>query len=192
MREVEYKRKRYKSFDQRYVDWREKRILLELIKGLDPPPKRILDVPVGFGRFTSILMGTSSFLVGVDINPAMISLAPGKRLVVGDIRRLPFPDNSFDLVVVIRLLQHLKVEDKFKALCEVGRVTRMWAIVSFYRKNFIHQAERVLFGRSWDLGMITPREFVRMCRDAGFEPQLLLPLFSFHSQTFALLRKRKS
>ena len=131
MREEEYAKKRFSNLDQRYVDWLEKRLLKSLIKMLEPPPKRILDVPVGFGRFTPILEGFSPFVVGLDINPSMISLAPKGRLVVGDIKSLPFPDNSFDLVVVVRLMQHLSLENKFRALSEVARVTKRWAIVTF-------------------------------------------------------------
>jgi hypothetical protein len=40
--------------------------------------------------------------------------------VLGDVRRLPFPDDSFDVVVALDLLEHLAPTDRPIALSELG------------------------------------------------------------------------
>lgn len=110
--------------------------------------------------------------------------------IQGDVRRLPFRDASFDLLFVIRLFQHLSMEDKEKALGEISRVTRRWVILSFYRINSIHMVERRFTGRVPKMGMISPYEFRLMAERWGLSPIRIKPLFNFHAQTFALLEKK--
>ena len=50
--------------------------------------------------------------------------------VMGDVRRLPFADGSFDLVCAFEVLEHLPFEDFEKALGELMRVARTHVIVS--------------------------------------------------------------
>ena len=49
---------------------------------------------------------------------------------VADIRELPFQDNSYDLVLACEILEHLPWEDVDKALREIRRVTKKYAIIS--------------------------------------------------------------
>jgi SAM-dependent methyltransferase len=50
--------------------------------------------------------------------------------VLGDVRRLPFPDDSFDVVVALDLLEHLAPADRPIALSELGRVARRRVIAA--------------------------------------------------------------
>mgnify|MGYP006287944019 CR=1 FL=1 len=77
----------------------------------------------------------SRTIVGVDLSPEMLRVASswpapaGVRLewVEGDISRLPFADNSFDLVLSHLVLHHL--DDPVAFLNEVNRVARHGAAI---------------------------------------------------------------
>ncbi len=52
------------------------------------------------------------------------------RRVLGDIRELPFPDRSFDVVVALDVLEHLDADDRERALSELARVARRRVVVA--------------------------------------------------------------
>ena len=89
----------------------------------------ILDVGCGKGfllyEFTQILPGCT--VAGLDISNYAIENA--KPEVAGDLRlgnasHLPYPDNSFDLVVSVTTLHNLLIGPMFAALLEIERVGR--------------------------------------------------------------------
>ena len=89
--------------------------------------KRVLDIPCGVGWGTSLLQGTHQ-LVGVDLSQEAIEYARSHysdkaNFMVGDMRQLPFADESFDLVICLEGIEHVPVD--------VG-------------KQFIREAKRVL------------------------------------------------
>jgi SAM-dependent methyltransferase len=67
-------------------------------------------------------------LVGLDLSPEMVELArarnvPSSEIVVGDVRRLSFPDAHFDVVVSERcLINILDIKAQGTALSELARV----------------------------------------------------------------------
>lgn len=80
-----------------------------------PPPRRVLDVGCGSGFLLRCLAATSpatAQLVGIDPAPRMIreakALAGDKRLtfVTGVAEKLPYPDETFDLVVSTTSFDH--------------------------------------------------------------------------------------
>lgn len=56
--------------------------------------------------------------------------ADTKPDVVADIRKLPFPDASFDVACAFEVLEHLPFEDFEKSLSELTRVARKRVIIS--------------------------------------------------------------
>jgi SAM-dependent methyltransferase len=67
-------------------------------------PLKVLDAGCGMGYLLEVLPhNTHIDYTGVDISPDMLRLAramhPGKRFLSGDLRRLPFPDQHFDLAI---------------------------------------------------------------------------------------------
>jgi SAM-dependent methyltransferase len=79
--------------------------------------KNVLDVGAGDGLITH-LVGAK----GIEYEPEGVRLAQekGVDVVLGDAYNLQFPDNSFDAVMMIDVLEHL--DDPQKALREARRV----------------------------------------------------------------------
>ncbi|TMK40013.1 MAG: class I SAM-dependent methyltransferase [Actinobacteria bacterium] len=76
--------------------------------------RRVLDIGCGDGFSTERFFdeGSPRRMVGLDPAPSAIGVATGRRtdpglhFVVGDGHRLPWPDDSFDLVLIQGVLHH--------------------------------------------------------------------------------------
>jgi SAM-dependent methyltransferase len=86
---------------------------------------RVLDVGCGTGELTRVLAAESpGTVVGVDADPDLLRVAreeTGVPTVAGDATRLPFSDDSFDLVVCQALLVNLPQPSR--AIAEFARVS---------------------------------------------------------------------
>ncbi len=97
-----------------------------LVSEMTPPLAglRLLDAGCGTGRR---LRGCGAAMAtGIDLSPEMIAigrleLGPGARLLVGDVRALPFADAEFDMVWCRLVIGHLPECRSIYA--ELGRVT---------------------------------------------------------------------
>lgn len=103
----------------------------------DQPPKRILEVGAGEGevavrvreRFPGVALSVLD-LPDPDLGSHWRELGlPG---LFGSVEALPFPDDFFDLVLGIEMLEH--VPDPSRALAELRRVCRGEAIFSVPRE----------------------------------------------------------
>lgn len=85
---------------------------------------RILDVGCGTGELTRVLREESdATVVGIDADRELLSHVTGAdERVMGDATRLPFADDSFDLVVCQALL--INLPDPVAAVEEFARVSR--------------------------------------------------------------------
>ncbi len=85
--------------------------------------ERMLDVGCGTGELAAVLAEeTPGEVVGVDADPRLLSVAREHvPVVAGDANRLPFPDDSFDLVVCQALL--INLPDPERAVREFARVS---------------------------------------------------------------------
>ena len=87
-------------------------------------PKNILEVGIGNGTVTSYLRQQGFQIVTCDFDK---SLEPD---FIADIRKLPFKDASFDVVLAYEILEHLPWEDVDKALNELARVSKKNVVIS--------------------------------------------------------------
>jgi ubiquinone/menaquinone biosynthesis C-methylase UbiE len=98
------------------------------------PSDRVLEVGFGHGRTLRLAAAQApqGFVAGVDVSRDMVRMArrrcldlAGKGLVelmVGDSRRLPYADISFDKVLCVHTIYFW--EEPIKDLCEMFRVLR--------------------------------------------------------------------
>jgi SAM-dependent methyltransferase len=90
------------------------------------PPGDALDAACGTGRFAALLAGHGCTVVGVDSSPDMLQRAREKvrsgTFMPGDLRQLPLPDDSFDIVTCGLALAHLPALEP--AFAELARVLR--------------------------------------------------------------------
>ncbi len=97
---------------------------------LDRDGLSLLDAGCGTGGFLAWAADRGGFarLCGVDASPEAIELAravaPSAELRVARLERLPFPDGSFDVVVLEDVLQHVDEATLDAALAELRRVLR--------------------------------------------------------------------
>lgn len=87
------------------------------------PGDRVLDVGCGNGQYLVRLRDRDVDAVGCDLSVGMLRAArPHPALVNGDVQRLPFPDDTFDVVLAPHMLYH--VPDRQAAARELRRVLR--------------------------------------------------------------------
>ncbi len=113
-------------FDQpwgRYASSIEHELLLDAvgpIAGLV-----VCDAGCGTGRFTARLDAAGARTVGVDTDPASLTIARTRvvgELVEGDVHRLPFDDDRFDVTVAVTVCEF--AADLTQVIAELVRVTR--------------------------------------------------------------------
>ena len=92
--------------------------LLRLVpKGLTS----VLDVGARDGHFTKLFAQTFSEVTALDLQKPAFNL-PGVKTVAGDVTKLEFADNSFDLVFCAEVLEHVPgVEEACRPLLRVSR-----------------------------------------------------------------------
>jgi len=105
-----------------------------------PKHGRILDVGCGAGFISNLLAGDGYDMHGLDQSKRSIAVAerhiPAGRKVhytSGDAYALPYPDGSFDAVLLLDFLEH--VEEPKRAIAEAARVVKPGGIVMFYTFN---------------------------------------------------------
>lgn len=101
------------------------RSLLRRICKTLPPEPEILDVGCGTGA-NVLLLREFGRVHGVDAHDEALRLCRERGIAEverGNAEELEFPDQSFDLVTSLEVLEH--VEDDFRALREVARVLRV-------------------------------------------------------------------
>jgi SAM-dependent methyltransferase len=205
----DYERRRYRGLDQRLVHGRETRLVRKLLAAIDAETgdrlksgAPILDLPSGYGRFSSILAETGGRVFNSDLSFEMVRRAAetsGRPSVVSDAQRgLPFRDGAFTAIFSMRLFHHLHDPAERRAvLAEFARVSSEWAIVSYYRTNALHKAQRALRRlvkkNPRKIRLINKDAFRAEASAAGWEVVRDAPLFrGLHAARLTLLRKSPS
>lgn len=202
--EVEdYERKRYRGFDQRLVDRRERRILREIFDTIKEDSPRVLDIPSGYGRFSDLVLRRGWILISSDLSFYMVRRARERSLlegfhsaVVSDAKAgLPFKKDAFSVLVCMRFFHHLhQREEREFILKEFSTICSRWVVLSYYKKTFLHRLQRKLRRRvkktKTRIHMMSRRDFEEEVNRAGLRIEKIFPLFRiFHAHHIILLKK---
>jgi ubiquinone/menaquinone biosynthesis C-methylase UbiE len=125
------------------------RFALQIVEAALPYGSKILDAGCGPGEMAAKLMQRGYEVWGLDIAEAMVRRARERcgvnRFRVGDIERIPFPDNTFDGVVCLGVLEYLDTDAK--ALREIERVLKPGGMAVVSTPNAIcplYQMDRII------------------------------------------------
>jgi ubiquinone/menaquinone biosynthesis C-methylase UbiE len=103
-----------------------RRFALDMMESRVLPGAKILDVGCGTGHLAGELMRRGYLAWGVDFSDGMVRYASehfgADRFQVGDIERIPFPDNTFDGVMCLGVMEYLSSDEP--ALREMWRVLK--------------------------------------------------------------------
>lgn len=97
-----------------------------------PEGARVLDAGCGEGILVDEYRRRGLDIEGLDLN---YESAFVRR---GDVRSMPFPDASFDLVLLLDVLEHLEFRDQPRALAEVHRTLRPGGLLALSTPNLAH------------------------------------------------------
>ena len=87
-------------------------------------PASVLEIGVGNGITRDIIKKLVGVIKTLDIDPKL------KPDFVGSVTAMPFPDSSHDLVLAAEILEHLPWDDLPKALSEIKRVSKKFAVIT--------------------------------------------------------------
>lgn len=136
-----YAGQRFRSTRARERDPRLVDQLLQRFGPSGPAQRTVLDVPCGAGRLKDGLersLGGALRWTGADASEEMLTAVPragraAAETLRADAARLPFADDTFDVVVCCRLLHHLPEADARQAvLNELVRVSKDLVIASYW------------------------------------------------------------
>lgn len=182
-----YYHRRYRSFDQRLIDRREKKIVYDIFLKYKINGK-ILDIPCGYGRFHPLLVRFGE--VHAADNGKLIAkfqqdnIGLAKSTTICDAADMPFKDNSFDAVFSFRLIQHIHNRtERINIYKEFCRVSKNWVIISLYVNSAIHQTIKKINKKKAKITFLQNAEINDEFSEANLDivsSQLVLPVLHGH------------
>ncbi|MFP4523693.1 MAG: class I SAM-dependent methyltransferase [Candidatus Woesearchaeota archaeon] len=168
--------------------------ILEKVSGV----KTVLDVGCGPGVYAEKLHKSGYDVTGVDYAQAALERArkrvPEVRFVLADGYRLPYEEDSFDLVISIGALQCLKDHRTFTR--ELARVAKKAVILSTLRRRTKNdpdeELEKALKKDEWPARSYHPDDLKPLLEEKGFDVDVITSLDGREFSDFFFLIARKS
>jgi 2-polyprenyl-3-methyl-5-hydroxy-6-metoxy-1,4-benzoquinol methylase len=154
---------------------RQRRQLRTMFIGSAPPGK-LLEVGSGSGRFLDRMRRAGWQVQGTDFDPAVAARVKekyGLRVDVGNLAALRYPADSYDVVAMSQVIEH--VHDPRALFAECFRVLRPGGRLVLTTPNVLGLAHRQ-YGCHWrglepprHLHLFTPTALQQCARTGGFE-----------------------
>jgi SAM-dependent methyltransferase len=175
----QYRTEFWENQNRAYEDGTERAAISKM---LPPQGQRLLEIGAGFGRLADLYSGYQEVILldyaRTQLKEAQRYLGDDDRFsyAVADIYSLPYEDNSFDAVTMIRVMHHLT--DVPMALSEIHRILKPGgtAVIEYANKRNLKAIARWLIRQQdWNPFNHEPVEFVEL--NFNFHPRWLHPLF---------------
>ena len=152
--------------------------LRRALGALAPVTGNVLELGCGGGQYLRALRRARPDLAlfGIDLDPAAAAAAraPGVRVDVGDVARLPYADGAFSAVVGFDILEH--VTDPDAVLREVRRVLVPQGVLHLYvpcegnpGTVYVRRGHRVKAEQGGHVQRFTTEDLLARLRAGGFE-----------------------
>ncbi|SCJ95056.1 Uncharacterized methyltransferase BT9727_4108 [uncultured Clostridium sp.] len=100
----------------------------DLVEALDRRNSNILEIGVGTGNLASKFLKNNYNIIGIDQSREMLSVAkekyPSLKVRLGEFLKIPYDNNSFDIIISTYAFHHLNEEEKCIAIEEIIRVLK--------------------------------------------------------------------
>lgn len=142
------------------------------------PGEQVLDVGCGTGTLAiqaKRRVGKAGRVAGIDPGTQQIARARAKAarrnvsidFQIGVIEQLPFPDQTFDVVLTTLMMHHLPQSLKIQGLSEIARVLKPGGRLVV--ADFTHKQQRKGSATRFHAGGSRMQDLVTMVSDASFE-----------------------
>ena len=137
----------------------------------------VLDIGGGTGKILSWVAPMVKRAVVIDPSPGMIEECKkrGIECVLGKAEQLPFPDRSFDLIMMHDVFHH--IGDKEQAIREISRVLapQGYVVIAEFNPKTLRGWGVVVFEKLLRLGsrFFTPKEFATLWDKYAFSNTIL-------------------
>ena len=139
--------------------------------GLRPEKSSWLDVGCGAGELLRLGSAHFAHAAGCDLSIGMMKACEGLNVVTQtDPTRLPFEDNSFDLVTVVCVYHHVEPPDRPGLTAEIARVLRPRGTACIIEHNPFNPATQIIVRRTpvdANAQLLTARTARRLLAKAG-------------------------
>ena len=137
------------------------------------PGTRLLDAGCGSGEFLALAARRGAVVSGIDAAEGMLALArrkvPGADLRHGDLLRLPYDDDAFEVATAFNAVQF--AGDVARAVAELARVAGRVAICNWAEHSELYALFEVLTEPA-PAGVRAPGVLEDLMSAAGLRPEL--------------------
>lgn len=144
---------------------------LKKVKSTD----RVIDAACGRGYGSFLLAQKAKEVIGLDIDEPSLSdaIADFKlnnlKFLKGNVAKLDFDDNSFDVFVSIETIEHLNEQDQNKFLMEIKRVLKPNGVLILSTPDhYVALKQGIIYGDFHEKEFIK-KEFVNFIKLTGFK-----------------------
>jgi 2-polyprenyl-3-methyl-5-hydroxy-6-metoxy-1,4-benzoquinol methylase len=105
------------------VEKRLRLVFADVLGGVELAGRRLLDAGCGTGLFSKAAVERGALVTSMDVGPALLAEVAKKcdsERVVGSVMELPFPENSFEIVICTEVVEH--TPHPRRAVAELARV----------------------------------------------------------------------